>query len=76
MITDEGWHTHLQVGMLGRGVCNEVARDLTACSNEAYNVGVERQLPLQVHLLLEEVQRLVVQPCNHSHGPCQTSLLE
>ena len=63
---------YLQVRMLRCGVCNEVARDLTASSNEAHNVWVEGQLPLQVHLLFEQVQRLVVQPCSHRQCQFQT----
>ncbi len=57
--------SHLQVGMLLllRGLSNELARNLAAGSNEAHNVGMERQLALQVHLILEQLQSSRVQPC-------------
>lgn len=58
---------HLHALVLGRRlVRKEVARDLAAGANEAHNVGVEGQLALQVHLLLEQLQRSAAQPC-HTH---------
>jgi hypothetical protein len=45
------------------GLSNELARNLAAGSNEAHNVGMERQLALQIHLILEQLQSSRVQPC-------------
>lgn len=44
------------LAFLSRGVQHEVARNLAAGSDEAHNVGVEGQLALQIHLLLEQLQ--------------------
>lgn len=57
--------SHLQMGMLllPCWLSNELARNLAASSNEAHNIGMERQLALQVHLLLEQLQSSRVQPC-------------
>ena len=55
-----------------RGVEHEVARNLAAGTNEAHNVGVEGQLALQVHLLLEQLQSLCVQPCIATQDPLTT----
>ena len=50
------------MALVSRGVEHEVAGNLAAGSNEAHDVGVEGQLALQVHLLLEQLQGLRVQP--------------
>ena len=47
----------------GRGFCNHLLGDLTAGSDKAHNVGVEGQLPLLVHLFLEQLQRACAEPC-------------
>ena len=64
-VTTRSAGSHLQVGVLLLlcGLSNELARNLAAGSNEAHNVGMEGQLALQVHLLLEQLQSLRVQPC-------------
>ncbi len=49
--------------LLPCGLSNELARNLAAGSDEAHNVWMERQLALQVHLLLEQLQSSRVQPC-------------
>ena len=49
--------------LLPCGLSNELARNLAAGSDEAHNVWMERQLALQVHLLLEQLQSSCVQPC-------------
>ena len=61
------WRVHLQgllVVLLVWGlVSKEVAGDLAAGANEPHNVGVEGQLALQVHLLLEQLKCPAGQPC-------------
>ena len=56
---------------LCRGGGNELAGDLAAGANEAYNIGVEGQLALEIHLLLEQLQRPVCQPCTTTQRCCR-----
>ena len=70
VVPDLKQRTHLQIRMVGGcgWVRDELAGDLAAGSNEAHNVWVEGQLPLQVHLLLEQLQGACVQPCKQTRA--------
>lgn len=65
----------LGASLVGGRVEHEVAGDLAAGPNEANNVGVEGQLPLQVHLLLEQLQGLCIQPYMPHHSTPLVTIL-
>ena len=73
MLMHVGVHLQVRMPLLGCRISNELAGDLAAGPNEAHDVGMERQLALQVHLLLEQLQRSCVQPCMTSQL-CSQSL--